>query len=62
MGTTDPIPQSRRRRWLLAGAVLALLLAVYAGALIWFTQRVENDMQRSVRDAPVVEDYHHRSD
>lgn len=62
MSTTDPVRQSHRRRWLLAGAVLALLLAVYAGALIWFTQRLENDMQRSVRDTPVVEDSNHRSD
>ena len=62
MGTTDPVPQSRRRRWALAGAALAVLLAVYAGALIWFTNRVQHDMQRSLRDAPVVEDYQHRSD
>lgn len=62
MGSTHPAPQSRRRRWLFAGAVLAVLLAVYAGALIWFTQRVQSGVERSLRDAPVVEDYQHRSD
>lgn len=62
MGTAEPVPQSRRRRWLLAGAVLAVLLGLYAAALIWFAHRVQSDIQRSVRDAPVVEDYNHRSD
>lgn len=62
MGAADPVPQSRRRRWLLAGVILVVLLTGYAVALFWFAQRVQNDVQRNVREAPVVEDYQHRSD
>ncbi len=63
MGTVQPpVPRSRRRRWLVTAAVLALLLGLYAVALTWFAHRLQSDMQRSVREAPVGEDYDHRSD
>lgn len=54
---TRQFPERRRPRllrWLLGLAALAVLLAVYAIALHWFTQRVETDVQKSIRALPAA--------
>ncbi len=54
---THQFPERRRSRllrWLLGLAALAVLLAVYAIALHWFTQRVETDVQKSIRALPAA--------
>lgn len=47
-------PRFRRRRWLIALAVGIALLAIYAGALTWVTQRLQTDIQKSIRPLPAV--------
>lgn len=55
-------PRRRLWRWLIALAVLALLLAGYALALQWFTGRIGDGVEGSIRAAPAVEDTRHRAD
>ena len=48
----------RRRRWLIALAIGAVLLALYAGALTWVTQRLQTDIEKSIHPLPaVIEDH-----
>ena len=48
----------RRARWLIALATGVVLLGIYAGALTWVTQRLETDIQKSIRPLPAaVEDH-----
>lgn len=46
--------RSRLRRWVTGLVVLALVLAIYAVALRWFTVRVEADVHKSIRALPVA--------
>ncbi len=48
----------RRRRWLIALAIGAVLLALYAGALTWVTQRLQTDIEKSIHPLPAaIEDH-----
>lgn len=48
----------RRRRWLIALVVGVVLLALYAGALTWVTQRLQTDIQKSIHPLPAaIEDH-----
>lgn len=50
----------RRRHWLIGLTIGALLLAAYAGALTWVSQRLETDIQKSIRPLPAsLEDHQH---
>jgi ferric-dicitrate binding protein FerR (iron transport regulator) len=44
-----------RRRWLLVGGIVGVLLVAYALALAWAAQRLESDMQHSIRQLPTVQ-------
>ncbi|MGI8561151.1 MAG: hypothetical protein ACR2J7_06905 [Luteimonas sp.] len=58
--TSAPVPTSsphRLRRWLLGIMILAGLLAVYALALRWVTVQVGQDVENSLRTAPVLDDH-----
>ncbi len=48
-------PRLRWMRWLVAAAILLLLLAIYAVALRWFALRLETDIQKSLRSPPVTQ-------
>lgn len=52
----------RLRRWLIGLAVLAILLALYATLLERVKLRLDSDMQRSLRDTPLMDDTRHRRD
>lgn len=45
--------RSRVTRWMIGLALLAVLLTAYGLGLAWFTQRLENDLQKSLRALPV---------
>jgi ferric-dicitrate binding protein FerR (iron transport regulator) len=45
---------ARRRQWWIAALALIVLLAGYAGALAWVTNRLEIDIQKSIHPAPAV--------
>ena len=48
----------RRRRWLIALVVGVVLIALYAGALTWVTQRLQTDIQKSIHPLPAaIEDH-----
>jgi ferric-dicitrate binding protein FerR (iron transport regulator) len=52
--TPHPTPP-HRRRWLLVGGIVGVLLVAYALALAWAAQRLESDMQHSIRQLPTVQ-------
>ena len=45
---------ARRRHWRIGVLALIALLAGYAGALAWVTNRLEIDVQKSIHPAPAV--------
>lgn len=51
-----PNHPSRRRRWLVGLVLLGLFLAAYAIALSWFTRQVQQGVQQSLREVPVMDD------
>jgi hypothetical protein len=52
------VPPILRRRWLIALAIGVVLLALYAGALTWLTQRLQTDVQKSIHPLPAaIEDH-----
>lgn len=56
-----PAPaRPRWQRWLYVVAALMVLLAAYAIALRWFSDRIGVDMERNLRDAPAIDDARHR--
>ncbi|MEO6263889.1 MAG: hypothetical protein ABIO58_02815 [Luteimonas sp.] len=60
---SHPVSPRRRRRWLIVLAICVVLAGIYAGALTWVTQRLETDIQKSIRPLPaMVEDHQHSSD
>ena len=63
MDATRPVPvAARRRRWLVALAISAVLAALYAVAVGWVARRVESDIAKSIRPLPeVIEDHQHRA-
>lgn len=51
--TSDTTPSpSRRRRWWIGAAVIAVVLVLYAIALTWTTRRLEVDIQKSIHALP----------
>jgi hypothetical protein len=58
----DPSPSQprTRRRWLVL-AVVATLLALYGTGLGWLAQRLQDDLGRTLRPAPALDDEQHRS-
>ena len=51
-----PVPTpTHRRRWLIIAGIVGVLLIAYALALTWAAQRLESDMQRSIRQLPTVQ-------
>jgi hypothetical protein len=54
-----PTRRTRLRRWLVALAVLLVLLAGYGVMLDRFAQRIGADVQKNMRSAPVVADDKH---
>ncbi|MFS8064270.1 MAG: hypothetical protein ACMG5Z_06730 [Luteimonas sp.] len=51
-----PVPTPlNRRRWLIVAGIVGVLLVAYALALTWAAQRLESDMQRSIRQLPPVQ-------
>jgi uncharacterized protein involved in exopolysaccharide biosynthesis len=51
-GSSDPtaaLDALRRRRWWIAGAIGVLLLVLYVVALAWATQRLQADVEKSIR-------------
>jgi hypothetical protein len=59
---TNPVSRPRRRRWWIALAVLAAVLALYIVAIGWFAQRLRETLGESVQPAPAIEDRQHRRD
>jgi hypothetical protein len=43
-----------RRRWIVVGIAILLVLGAYAGALAWVGQRLEIDVQRSIHPVPAA--------
>lgn len=60
-GTPSPSSRPRLRRWLIALTVLLVLLGAYAVALDRMAQRLGEDMQKSMRMQPSVDDERHRA-
>lgn len=56
--TPIPIPPHRRRRWMIGAGITGVLLIAYALALSWAAQRLESDMQHSIRQLPAVQQDH----
>ena len=50
-----PAPAPHRRRWMIVGGIIGVLLIAYALALTWAAQRLESDMQHSIRQLPTVQ-------
>ena len=46
---------SHRRRWLIGAAIVGVLLLAYALAIGWAAQRLETDLQSSIRQLPASE-------
>lgn len=61
-GTHLPPTRPRLRRWLIALAVLLALLGIYGVALDRMAQQLGEDMQKSLRMQPSVDDQKHRAD
>lgn len=49
-----PAPR-RRRRWMILTGIIGTILVVYALTLNWATQRLESDIQKSIRPLPVLQ-------
>jgi hypothetical protein len=60
--TSTPLRPSRRRRWVVAAVVIALVLAVYGAGLGWFAQRLRSDLDSTIQPVPTSQDTRHRSD
>lgn len=61
MAVTQPaVPAPRRRRWLLVVGIIGVVLVAYAFTLTWATQRLENDIQKSIRPLPAAEEVQQR--
>lgn len=62
--TYGPPPAPRRRRvvrWLIALAILALLLGAYALVVLNVSGQIGDSVENSLRSLPVLEDHHHRA-
>lgn len=57
MAVPAPVPR-HRRRWMIIAGIAGILLLVYALALNWAAQRLESDMQHSIRQLPTVQQDH----
>jgi hypothetical protein len=53
--TLDPL---RRRRWWIAGAIGLVLLVIYVVGLAWITQRLQADVEKSIRPLQALEAGH----
>lgn len=53
-------PRRRMRRWLVVGALIAALLAVYAAGLRWAADRLSADLTATIRPAD-TQDTRHRA-
>ena len=60
--TSTPIRPSRRRRWVVATVIVAVVLAVYGAGLGWFAQRLRSDLDAAIQPVPTSQDTRHRSD
>jgi hypothetical protein len=58
MDVTPVSTPPHRRRWLIVAGIIGVLLIAYALALTWAAQRLESDMQRSIRQLPTVQQDH----
>jgi type VI protein secretion system component VasF len=55
----SPVPTPRhRRRWMVIAGIASVLLIAYVLALNWAAQRLESDMQHSIRQLPTVQQDH----
>ncbi len=57
-GPSDPtatLSPLRRRRWWVAGVIGVLLLVVYVLALAWVTQRLQNDVEKSIHPVQAIQ-------
>lgn len=52
--------RSHRRRWVIGAAVIAVLLLAYVLAIRWAAQRLETDLQDSIRQLPASSEPDHR--
>ena len=55
--TPAPTPP-HRRRWMIVAGIIGVLLIAYALALTWAAQRLESDMQHSIRQLPASQQDH----
>lgn len=55
MAVMQPPTPHRRRRWLIVTGIVGAVLIAYALTLTWATQRLETDLQKSIRPLPVVQ-------
>ena len=55
MAATPTPATPHRRRWIVIGSIIGVLLIAYALALTWAAQRLESDMQHSIRQLPAVQ-------
>lgn len=46
--TAKPPPRAAQKRWWMIAVTATIVLALYAGALTWATQRLESDIQKSM--------------
>ncbi|HVR81568.1 MAG TPA: hypothetical protein VHF02_05755 [Luteimonas sp.] len=60
MAVTQPTVPPRRRRWLLVAGIIGVVLIAYTLTLTWATQRLESDIQKSIRPLPMVEEAQQR--
>jgi len=58
MDVTPGTAPTHRRRWLIIASVVGVVLIAYALALTWAAQRLESDMQHSIRQLPAVQQDH----
>lgn len=57
-GSSNPaatLNRPRRRRWWIAAVIGVVLLVFYVVALAWFTQRLQADVEKSIRPLPVLQ-------
>ena len=55
MDVTPGNAPTHRRRWLVIASVVGVVLIAYALALTWAAQRLETDMQQSIRQLPTLQ-------